>query len=150
MKEFHLAQINIALALAPMDSEEMRDFMRRIDEINRLAERFEGFVWRLKDENGNATAIQAFDNPDMLINMSVWQSIDCLKDYTYKSAHLDLIRDRARWFGKMKDPHLVLWWIPAGHVPTIEEGKARLALLDQHGPTAEAFTFARTFEPPVA
>ncbi|MGY0196744.1 DUF3291 domain-containing protein [Leptothrix sp. BB-4] len=150
MPAFHLAQINIARAKAEMDSDVMRDFVARLDEINGLAEQAPGFVWRLKDEANDATAIRVFDDPLMLVNMSVWRDLESLKAFVYRSMHVELIRDRDAWFNKMTAAHQALWWIPAGHVPDTQEAKARLELLRTQGPTAEAFTFAKAFAAPSA
>jgi len=143
MVVYHLAQINIAQAKDEMDSEVMKGFVERLDEINALAEASPGFIWRLQDESGNASEIQVFDDPLLLINMSVWRDIDSLKHYVYRSAHVDLLRDRDAWFNKTVQAHQALWWIPAGHVPSEQEGVERLQYLQQNGPTATAFTFAR-------
>ena len=147
----HLAQLNIALARDDMTSEVMFGFASRLDEINQLAEQAAGFVWRLKDETGestNATAINAFDNPLILVNMSVWENLDALKQFVYKSVHVDLIRDRDAWFHKMPEMHQALWWIPEGSVPSIEDAKARLAHIRANGPTEFAFTFAKNYSAP--
>jgi Domain of unknown function (DUF3291) len=143
MAGFQLAQINIAQAKDNMESEVMRGFVERLDEINHLAESSKGFIWRLQDESGNAADIQAFDDPLLLINMSVWQDIDSLKSFVYRSVHVDLLRDRDAWFDKTSLAHQALWWIPEGHNPSQEEGVERLRHLQQHGPSAQAFTFAR-------
>ena len=145
MSEYQLAQINIAKARAAMDSEVMKGFVDRLDEINALADEAPGFVWRLQTEEGDATAIQAFEDPDLIVNMSVWDDIDSLKSYVYKSLHVELIRDRDAWFSKITESHQVLWWVPRGHIPTVEEGKERLKLLNASGPTEQAFTFAKAF-----
>ncbi len=145
--KYHLAQINIAQALDSMESETMKGFVDRLDEINTIADNAPGFVWRLQSEEGDATAISAFDNPLLLINMSVWENIESLRAYVYKSFHVELIRDRDAWFDKMLQAHQALWWIPTGHIPTIEEGKLKLDHLQQHGPTETAFTFAKPHEP---
>ncbi len=143
MAGFQLAQINIAQAKDNMESEVMRGFVERLDEINALAEKSEGFVWRLQDDSGNAAEIQVFDDPLLLINMSVWQDIESLKTYVYRSLHVDLLRDRDAWFDKTAKAHQALWWIPTGHIPTEAEGVERLQHLQDHGPSATAFTFAR-------
>lgn len=145
---FHLAQINIAQARDAMDSATMSGFVARLAEINALADRADGFVWRLQDDSGDATAIQAFDDPRLLVNMSVWTGIEPLRQYVYKSLHVELIRDRDAWFDKLREAHQALWWVPAGHRPTPQEGRTRLEHLRAHGPTAQAFTFARPFAPP--
>lgn len=129
-----------------MDSDIMKGFTDRLDEINALADNSPGFIWRLQTEAGDATSIQAFDNPMMLVNMSVWDSMQALKGYVYKSAHVELIRDRDAWFTKMIEMHQALWWVPAGHLPSVSEGKEKLDVLQKNGPTRTAFTFAKHFE----
>lgn len=145
MPEYHLAQINIGRMLAPVDSEVMFGFTSRLDEINALADEAEGFVWRLQTDDGDATAIRPYDDDMMIINMSVWESFEALHTYTYKTLHAELIKGRKQWFEKLSKPHMVLWWIPAGHIPTIEEALAKLDLLEANGSTPEAFTFAKRF-----
>ena len=147
MQNYQIAQINIAQAKADMESDVMQGFVNRLDEINSLADQSPGFVWRLQSEDGDATSIQVFDDPLMLINMSVWQDINSLRDFVYKSFHVELIRDRDAWFNKMAQFHQALWWVPAGHIPTEQEGKERLELLQDQGPTKNAFTFAKAFDP---
>jgi len=145
MKDFNLAQINIAQSKASMESETMKGFVERLDEINALADGSKGFVWRLQTEEGDATSIQAFDDPMIIVNMSVWEDLESLKNYVYKSAHVELIRDRDAWFNKLKSMHQALWWVPAGHIPTVTEGTERLSILQSKGPSNEAFTFAKPF-----
>jgi len=148
MTKYHLAQINIALAKAEMDTEIMEGFVSRLAEINETADNAEGFVWRLQTEDGDSTAIRVFDEPLLLVNMSVWENIEALKDFVYKSAHVELIRDRQEWFHKYIDAHQALWWIPAGHIPTIEEAKEKLETIQKQGPTALAFHFGKPFPIP--
>lgn len=148
--KYNLAQINIALARDEMTSETMSGFVARLDEINALAEKSDGFVWRLKEESGDATSIRVFDNPLMLVNMSVWDNIESLKKFVYKSDHVDLIRDRDAWFHKLKEMHQALWWIPFGHTPTLQEAKERLEHIRLNGPTLFSFTFAKNFPAPDA
>jgi hypothetical protein len=146
--EYHLAQLNIAKAKGAMESPVMQGFVDRLDEINALADQAPGFIWRLQTEEGNATAIQAFDDPMLLVNISVWESVDALKHYVYRSLHLELLKERDQWFHKMADSHQVLWWLPAGHIPTVAEAKQRLESLRRIGPSEFAFTFARPFPNP--
>jgi hypothetical protein len=143
-----LAQINIALAKAEMNSEIMDGFVSRLDEINETAAKAEDFVWRLQSEEGDSTAIRVFDKPLLLVNMSVWKSIDALKNFVYKSAHVELIRDRQAWFHKYVEAHQALWWVPAGHIPTIEEAKEKLEAIQKQGPTSSAFHFGKPFNRP--
>jgi hypothetical protein len=146
---WHLAQCNIARANGPTDAPVMAEFMAALDEINALADRAPGFVWRLQDDNGNLTDLRIFDDADMLVNLSVWESVDTLRDYTYRSAHAPYVKRRREWFTKPEGlPVLAMWWIPAGERPTAMEGKRRLEHLAANGPTPIAFTFARRFEPP--
>jgi hypothetical protein len=145
LSQYHLAQINIANAKASMESPVMSGFVKRLDEINALADSSPGFVWRLQTEDGDSTSIQAFDDPSLLINMSVWDDIESLKLFVYKSMHVELIQDRDAWFNKMATAHQALWWIPAGSYPTINEAKERLEMLQINGPTESAFTFAKNF-----
>lgn len=146
---WHLAQLNIAHARGPMDGPVMAEFAAALDEINALAEASPGFVWRLKDDTGNATAMRPFPDPQMLVNMSVWADLAALQQYVYRSLHGKFFARRQQWFEKLDRPHLVLWWIPAGHHPTVEEAKSRLDRLEAEGPTPAAFTFRQAFPPPL-
>ncbi len=147
MADFHLAQVNIGRALGPLDGPLMAGFMARLDEINALADASPGFVWRFQTAEGNATAVRPYDDDWILFNMSVWVTLDDLRQYVYRSAHSQLISRRKDWFEKFERPFMALWWVPAGHIPTVAEAKARLALLQEHGETAEAFSFKKTFAP---
>ncbi len=148
-QEWHLAQINIGRLNHPVDDPRVAEFMENLDPINELAEQSPGFVWRLQDDSGNATAIRAFDDDTILPNLTVWESIETLKDYVFKTDHARFLRRRREWFQPMEDlPVLTMWWIPAGHLPTLEEARERIDHLAVHGPTAHAFSFHPTFEPP--
>ena len=146
MPQYHLAQLNIGHLIAPKDSPLVADFVNNLDRINALADEAPGFVWRLQSEEGNALDFRVFDE-NTLVNMSVWEDIETLYDYVYKTAHVEFVKRRKEWFHFMKDPFMVLWWIPAGHTPTLEEAEERLILLREKGPTAEAFTFKKSFQP---
>lgn len=145
---YHLAQINIAKAIAPLDSPVMKGFVDQLDAINALAEDSPGFVWRLQTEEGDATAIQMFEDPQIIVNLSLWASMEDLKAFVYRGDHLSVLRQKAQWFEKPQGPALVLWWIPAGELPTLEMARQALQRLEAEGPTAEAFTFAKPFPPP--
>lgn len=147
-QRYQLAQINIAQAKDEMDSEIMSGFVNRLDEINALAEQSEGFVWRLKSDEGDATSIRVFDDPLLIVNLSVWNELSTLRNFVYKSTHVELIRGRESWFNKMETMHQALWWIPEGHIPTTQEAKDKLESLRENGPTQNAFTFAKHFDPP--
>jgi hypothetical protein len=142
---FHLAQVNIGRVRGPMDSEIMYGFASRLAEINALADNAPGFVWRLQSDSGDATSIHVYDDEMLLINMSVWENVEALFEYTYRSDHVQLLRGRAEWFERLESHHMAMWWIPAGHIPTPQEAKARLEHLDAHGPTPYAFTFKQRF-----
>ena len=143
----HLAQLNIARAKYPLDAPEIKDFVDNLDVVNATAEQSKGFVWRLKDETGDATNIQAFDDPSLLINMSVWTSTGALKDFMFRTHHRDFMRRKNEWFEKLNEDSYVLWWIEEGHIPTAEEAKARLRHLREYGDSPYAFTFKANFTP---
>lgn len=143
---FELAQVNIAKLLAPLDSPQLYDFVANLDRINALAEASPGFVWRLKDEAGNATAIRPFGD-DVIVNMSVWRDIDALFHYAYATAHTEVLKRRQEWFHQFRGAYMALWWVPAGHRPTLEDAKARLDHREANGDTAYAFSFKRRFTP---
>ncbi|MEN0036222.1 MAG: DUF3291 domain-containing protein [Cellvibrio sp.] len=149
MKNYQLAQLNIAKMKEPLDSPLMADFVNNLDRINTLAENSEGFVWRLKDEGGDATTIRYFGD-DVVVNMSVWTDVVSLSNYSFKSAHADIMRRKREWFDRMDEAYAVLWWIPTGHLPTVEEAKERLEHLKQYGPTPHAFVFKKVFPEPDA
>ena len=143
----HLAQANVARMRAPIDDPLMASFVAQLDAINALAERSPGFVWRLQSDGGDATDIRAFEDPMLLINMSLWESVEALHDYVYRSDHVGLLRARRDWFVPNDGPVLVLWWVQAGELPTPEQAVEKLALLQANGPTPEAFTFRHRFGP---
>lgn len=131
-----------------MDSPIMSGFVAQLDAVNKIAEESPGFVWRLKDESGNATAIRPFADPEMAVNVSVWESIEALKEFVYRSAHMGVLRQREQWFEKPTEAHMAMWWVPAGHIPSLEECKERLQHRRTHGDTPFAFSFARSFPMP--
>lgn len=146
---FHLAQANIGRFRAPIESPVMEGFRTQLDPINALADRSPGFVWRLQTEDGNATAIRPYESDDLMaINMSVWESLESLQQFVYRSGHVAPLRDRKQWFQPIDGPILVLWWIPAGQIPTVSDAQDRLAYLEEHGPTPHAFTFRTPFPAP--
>ncbi len=137
-----LAQINVARALAPLDDPLLADFFARLDAINQLAEQSPGFIWRWTDDPP-----PTFD-PRMLINITLWSSVDALADFTYRSAHAEVFKQRKRWFAPPREAHSVLWWVPADHRPSLAEAFRRLRRLRAEGPSPEAFTFKQRFDPP--
>jgi hypothetical protein len=141
---FHVAQVNIALARAPLDSELLSEFVALLDPVNALADAAPGFVWRLQTEDGNALAVRGFDDDRMIVNLSVWESVDQLAAFVYRSGHVAVMRRRREWLERI-GIHLALWEVPIGHLPTVAEAEERLAHLEQHGPTPHAFTFKTRF-----
>jgi hypothetical protein len=140
-----LAQINIGRLRAPTDHPMIAEFMAALDEINALAERSPGFVWRFMTEEGNATAVRPFEDDLLLINMSVWESVESLGDYVYRTDHAGYLRRRREWFERIREAIVALWWVPAGHRPTVAEAIARIDHLRANGPTPHAFTFRHPF-----
>ena len=149
MSQYELAQLNVAVMKAPLESPGMADFVANLDRINALAESSPGFVWRLQTDEGDATALRPMGE-DTLVNMSVWRDVASLNDYVYKSAHVEIMRRRKEWFERVSQAYVVLWWVAAGHRPTIAEASMQLALLRQQGPTPQAFTFRQAFPAPDA
>ncbi|WP_329234739.1 DUF3291 domain-containing protein [Actinoallomurus sp. NBC_01490] len=147
MTDHHLAQLNVGRLRWPLDAPESAGFVDGLKPINALADAAPGFVWRLTDEGGqDATSIHP-DGDDMIVNLSVWKSRQALWDFTYRSDHLEYVRRRREWFQRPTEPIMVLWWVPAGHLPSVEEALARLARLREAGPVPEAFTLRRPYEP---
>jgi hypothetical protein len=146
--KYHLCHLNIGPARGPLTDPVMAGFVAKLDEINNLAYTSPGFVWHLKIDIHNPEDLAMYGEPGLLFNFSVWESVDALYNYVYKSAHAMMIKSRQEWFGEMEGPHYVLWWAPAGTLPLLEEAKKRLAYLRAHGPTVDAFTFKHPFSPP--
>lgn len=147
MSEYHIAQVNIGRIRASLDDPIMAGFVNRLDEINALADGSPGFVWRLQTNAGNATYFRPYDDDRVLMNMSVWETVDALKHYVYRTMHAELLRQRHEWFEKFAGVYLALWWVPVGHIPGIDEAKKRIAHLEAHGPTQFAFDFKTVFPP---
>jgi hypothetical protein len=139
MSATHIAQLNVGRLLYPPDDPRISQFMSNLDRVNAVAERSEGFVWRLKDDSNNATAIRPFEDPDMLVNMSVWESVEALEHFVWATVHKQFYNRKDAWFEKPETPHFVMWPIPAGHIPELNEAKARLEHLAAHGDSDFAF-----------
>ncbi len=146
--DFHLAQVNIALPLEPLDSERLKGFVDALEPINAIADAAPGFVWRLQTEDGDATAIRPFDDDRLLINMSPWESLEAFAEFVYGPEHAGVMRHRRRWFVPMREMITALWWSPVGIVPTPADAVQRLDLLRTHGPTPDAFTVRQPFARP--
>jgi hypothetical protein len=148
MSRYHLAQINVAELKAPLDSPQLKDFVDNLDRINALAEGAPGFVWRLKGEGNDATELRPMGDR-IIVNYSIWRDVETLKQFVYKSAHVEILKRKREWFERMAMPY-VLWWVPAGHIPTVAEAVAKLEHLRAHGPSPEAFHFGEAYSAPDA
>ncbi|MFI6100966.1 DUF3291 domain-containing protein [Lentzea sp. NPDC051213] len=135
-----LAQVNISRLLTPLDSPQLKEFVDALDPVNAVADAAPGFRWRLQGEEGDATAIRVFDDDWLIVNMSVWESPKALLDYVYGDAHRAILRGRRQWFHHPAEAMTALWWVPAGHRPSVAEAEERLVHLREHGPTFTAFT----------
>lgn len=144
MSKLHLAQVNIARRLAPMDDPIMLDFVKNVDKINAIADNADGFIWRLKDEDKDL-ATSMFQDDTLIINMSVWKNLESLFNYTYNSGHIEVFKRKKEWFSKMKILHMAFWYIPEGYEPTMQDAKNRLDYINNHGDTPHAFTFKNKF-----
>ena len=145
---YHIAQINIGRIRYETDDPRMADFMDNLDRINDLAERSDGFVWRLKDDTNNATNIRLYDDPQLLLNMSVWRTIEDLEAFTYKTVHTRFVERREEWFQPFASAYLALWWVESDRLPTAGEGQEKVAYLESNGPSQLAFTFKDRFPMP--
>lgn len=148
---YQLAQANVAYALVPTDHPQMADYIARLDEMNLLADRSPGFVWRYITDSRDPNQ-REFEDPSVLFNMSVWTSVDALHHYTYATAHSEVYAARKKWFADVKavvgGHALALWWIPEGTLPSVEDAKRKLQLITDQGPTEEAFSLKKRFPPP--
>ena len=146
MAEYHLAQLNIAKMKFPLESPEMAGFVARLEDVNALADVAPGFVWRLQTDDGDATGIDFFGG-DVLVNLSLWTDLEALHDFAFRSAHREVLARRREWFATLDKAYAVLWWVSAGHIPTLEEAAERLECLRRDGPCPRAFTFSKSFQP---
>lgn len=133
--------------LAPLDSPVMKDFVNNLDRINQLAELSKGFVWRFIEDDYSDSAIEVFHDDYIVVNMSVWESIKSLFDFTYRSEHKTIFKRRKEWFSSMKEMHMACWYVPKGNYPTPQEGKDRLEYLNKYGESPYAFTLKSNFTP---
>jgi hypothetical protein len=143
---YHLAQLNVARALEPLDSARLAGFMDALEPVNALADAADGFVWRLQGEQGDATSIRAGDDPLLIVNLSLWESLEALWRFVYGAGHVEVMRRRREWFERLQT-HLVLWWRPAGQPPSLDEALERLALRTRRGVTPDGFDFKHPFAP---
>ena len=141
----NLAEINVARLLHPLADPRIAEFVDNLERVNALAELSPGFVWRLKDETGNATQIAAYDDPLIIVNISVWTSPEALYDFAYRTMHRRFVQRRKEWFDLFGAAYLALWWTEEGRFPDVADGQRRLAHLERFGPTAHAFNFRKPF-----
>ncbi len=147
---YHLAQVNIARMLVPLNDPLMAGFVAELDGINALADNSPGFLWRLQTPEGNATNLRPYEDDLILVNLSLWASLTALSNFVYKSRHRQVLQQRQKWFQRFDGPYLALWWVPSGHIPSVEEAQERLAYLRAHGETPYAFSFKKLFPAPEA
>ena len=145
---WELAQINVGRLIASSDDPRVRPFFDALDRVNAIADAAPGFLWRLQSDQGNATDIQPTSDPLFIVNMSVWSDADALFQFVYRSAHTPEMARRREYFDRFEGAYQALWWVPAGHRPSIDEGLSRLWRLDRYGPSPFAFTFKARFGKP--
>lgn len=147
--DHHLAQVNIARMLAPLDDPVMAEFVDELERINALGASSPGFVWIMAegDDHGGNTDLRFWDDDELIANITVWESVEALMDFTLRTEHVEFLRRRREWFHPMREAHHAMWWVPAGHRPDLAEAEDRLAHLRAHGPTPYAFTPKRPFPP---
>jgi hypothetical protein len=149
MRTYHLAEINIArMKGVDINDPIMKEFVENLDAVNQIAEKSEGFVWRLKDENNNATSLNPYDDEQIIINVSVWKSMETLEEFMYRTFHAEFLKRRKDWFTSFGKAHTAMWWIPAGHLPTLEEAVGKLDLLQKNGASQDSFDFRNKFPAP--
>ena len=146
MSSYQLAQLNIAKMRFPLESPKMREFVENLDRINTLADEAPGFVWRLQTEEGDATSIDFFGD-EIIVNMSVWDDLSSLHAFVYRTIHTKIMSKRRQWFEKLEEAYTVLWWVPAKHLPDLNESSDKLSLLRERGPSQAAFTFKQAYDP---
>ncbi|MEV5612308.1 DUF3291 domain-containing protein [Streptomyces sp. NPDC052225] len=150
MTTYELAQVNIGRLTAPLDAPGMKDFTDNLEPVNAVADAADGFVWRLQGDTGDATGFRIYGDEWLFLNMSVWRDTDALTAFMYQGTHRELLARRREFFERMSEAVTALWWVPAGHRPTIREAEERLTHLREHGPTAFSFTLRKPFSPPAS
>jgi len=146
---FHFAELNIARLHRALDEPENAEFVAALDAVNLIAERTPGFVWRLQDADGASSSyVTAYDDPLVIINLTVWEDVESLRHFTYRSGHGAYLRRRREWFEGHSRPHMVCWWLPVGEVPDVADAVRRLELLRVEGPSADGFLFTDPFPAP--
>ncbi len=149
-RSHQLAEFNIATMRFPLEDQRMRDFTESLNSVNAIADASPGFVWRLQSDEGDATSIRLNDDASLLLNLSVWESLDALRAFYLDAPHGQYLRRRAEWFEHARQPYVALWWVPSGHRPSAEEADKRLSMLREDGPTEGSFDFSHPFPMPGA
>ena len=139
----YLAELNIGRMRYDLDDPRMAGFKNNLDLVNAVADRSDGFIWRYIDDSGNATDTRPYDDPRIIVNFSVWENLGALERFVWQTVHKRFYGRRPDWFEHLEGPTMVLWWVPAGHRPSVDEAVARLAHLKQHGPSEDAFDWQR-------
>lgn len=152
---FELAQVNVGRLVAPLDDPQLADFVAALDPVNAVADSAPGFVWRLQTDDGNATAVRAFEwdaagSAGIIVNMSVWRDLEHLAAFVYSDIHRQVLRRRRQWFQRMQEAYTACWWVASGHRPSTDEAEDRILHLRAHGPTAHSFTLRDSYPPPDA
>jgi heme-degrading monooxygenase HmoA len=147
-RRYQLAEFNIARMRFPLDDPRMREFREALASVNALADESPGFAWRLESDEGEGNAVRQIHDPQLLLNLSVWESIDALRAFYLAAPHGEFLRRRATWFERARHPYLALWWVAHGHHPSLEEATQRLAMVSEDGPTDSSFDFAHPFPMP--
>ncbi|MGW2383136.1 DUF3291 domain-containing protein [Streptomyces sp. NPDC001658] len=142
---YELAQVNISRLKFPLDSPELKDFVDALDPVNASAEEADGYVWRLQSDGGDATDIKVFGDDWLIINLTVWRNTNALTAFMYQGQHREMLARRREWFERVQEAMTALWWVPAGHRPTVAEAESRLLHLRANGPTPYAFTLRTSF-----
>ncbi len=149
MNEYEIAEINIArMKGININDPVMKEFVDNLDKVNALAESSDGFVWRLKDENNNATNLNPFNDQQVIVNVSVWKDIEALENFMYKTFHAEFLKRRREWFQQFGKIYTALWWIPKSRYPTVEEAISKLIFLQKNGSSQAVFGFKKKFLPP--
>ena len=148
-KKYQLAQINISRMIGVnINDPIMKEFVDNLDKVNNLAEHSEGFVWRLKDENNDATSFNPYNDEQVIINISVWESIASLETFVFKTLHTDFLKRRKEWFQKFGKVSTAMWWISEGDFPSVENAVELLDYLQKNGPSQKVFNFRNKYAPP--
>jgi hypothetical protein len=150
MNSYHIAEINIArMKGVNINDPIMKEFVDNLEKVNAIAESSEGFIWQLKDDNNNATEMNPYDDEQVIINVSVWESIESLESYIYKSMHSDFLKRRREWFHSFGKVYTAMWWVAVGEVPTLQDAVDKLEHLQVYGASEKVFDFRNKFPKPL-